>query len=195
MKPIKKLFIDTETTGTNYKLHCIHQIGGIIEIDDKIVHRFDFKLAPHPKAKIDQDALKVGRVTEEIIRSYPDQALVFAQFKAMLSDYIDPYDKTDKMYLIGYNNRGFDDFFIRMLFELNGDQFIGSYFWNDTIDALVLASQYLIGRRPNMPNFRLATVAKELGIFVDENNTHGAPYDAEITRKLYRIVTGLDFEI
>lgn len=36
-----------------------------------------------------------------------------------------------------------------------------------------------------MPNFQLPTVAKELGIEIDENRTHNALYDISITVKIY----------
>jgi DNA polymerase-3 subunit epsilon len=173
----------------------MHQIAGIIEIDGEIVEEFDFKLAPHPKAKIEAEALKVADVTEDQVRAYPDQKVTFIKFKEMLKKYIDPYNAKQKAHLVGFNNRFFDDSFLRMWFELNGDQFIGSWFWHDTIDALVLASQYLLKRRPNMSSFKQSGVAMELGLKVEEGKLHDAMYDVKLARGIYRIVTGLDIEL
>ena len=189
------VFYDLETTGLNYKQHCIHQLSGLIEVDGSVVESFDFKMAPHPKAKVEKEALNIAGVTEDQIRAYPDQAIVFKQFKALMGKYIDPFDKTHKAHLVGFNNRFFDDPFLRMWFELNGDQYIGSWFWNDTLDVLVLASHYLYRRRSTMPSFKQVKVAKELGIEVDESMLHDAAYDVHLTRCIYRIVTGLDYEI
>lgn len=190
-----KVFYDLETTGTKVNKHSIHQIAGCVEIDNKVVEWFDIKSRPHPKATIEPEALGVCGVTKEQILSYPDMKIAYFDFTQMLSKYIDKYNNKQKAVLVGYNNRGFDDFFIRAWFEQNGDQFIGSWFWNNTLDVLVLATEYLGARRINMPSFKLKRVAKELGIQVDESKLHDAKYDIELTRNVYRIVTGRVFEI
>lgn len=190
-----KIFYDLETTGVNKMKHCIHQIAGLIEINDEVVEGFNIKSAPHPRAKIEPEALEVGGVTEKQIKAYPLQDVSFRKFKAILAKYIDPYNTKQKAYLVGYNNRAFDDLFLRMWFELNGDSYIGSWFWNDTLDVLVLASQYLIDRRVGMGNFKLQTVAKELGLIVYGGKLHDAFYDVELTRGIYRIITGLEIEL
>ena len=66
---MKAFYFDLETTGTLYWKHGIHQISGAIEIDDEIKERFDFRVAPHPKAVIDPEALVVGGVTQEQIEA------------------------------------------------------------------------------------------------------------------------------
>jgi len=193
---VVKVFYDLETTGTDERKHSIHQISGCIEVDGEVVENFNFKVAPHPKAKIEQEALDVCKVTEEQIRAYPEMKIVYKQVLKMLGKYIDRYNARDKAYLIGFNNRKFDDVFFRCWFEQNGDSFFGSWFWTDSIDCIVLASQYLIGhRRRNMPSFKLKRVAKELGLVVDETRLHDAEYDIYITRQVYRILTGIETEL
>jgi DNA polymerase-3 subunit epsilon len=190
------LFYDTETTGINFKQHSIHEIGMLFEVDGEIKEEFLFKVRPHEKAKITPEALKVCGVTQSEIVVYPPMDVVHRKIIKVLGTYVDKFDKTDKIRLIGFNNRGFDDNFFRMFFELNKDAFFSSWFWSDTGDVLVLASEYLKGeRRKNMPSFKLHRVASELGIEVDKTKTHNALYDAKLTRKIYRIVTGIDFEI
>ena len=190
-----KIFYDAETTGTNPKLHSIHRLSGMIEVDGHIVQEFDFCIKPHPKAKIDLAALKISGVSIDDILEYPEMEIVFKQLKLMLSTYIDVYNPKQKAYLVGYNNRAFDDVFLRVFFELCENNFFGSYFWSDSHDTLVLASLYLEDRRANMPSFKLSRVASELGIVVDEKELHDALYDAKLTRKIYRIVTGIELEI
>ena len=73
--------------------------------------------------------------------------------------------------------------------------FFGSWFHAGSLDVMVLASQYLIERRHTMPNFKLMGVAREVGIAIDESKLHDADYDILITRAVYNIVTGLDFEL
>jgi DNA polymerase-3 subunit epsilon len=189
-----KVFFDAETTGVNYKRNSIIQLAGVIEVDDKVVDAFDYKIKPHPKAEIEQSALEVNKCTVEQIMAYPDMKTVHGQFKDKMTKYVDKYDSKDKAWLIGFNNRAFDDFFLRKFFELSGDNFIGSLFWVDTIDVLCLASQYLMNRRSQMPSFKLKRVAIELGIEIESEHLHEALYDVKLTRKIYRIVTGLELE-
>jgi len=54
---------------------------------------------------------------------------------------------------------------------------------------MVLASQYLMEQRPGMVDFKLATVAKELGINTEEGKLHDASFDILLTRAIYDIVT------
>jgi DNA polymerase III subunit epsilon len=187
-----KIFYDLETTGLDYRKHSIHHLAGMVEINDEIVENFDFKVAPNPKAQIDSAALKIVGVTEDEIRLYPPMKEVFLKFISILNSYIDKYDTKQKAYLVGFNNRAFDDVFLRAWFDQNGSSFFTAWFWPDSLDSMVLASQYLINRRPKMPSFKLHRVAKELGIEVKDENLHDAKYDIELTRKIYRIVTGID---
>lgn len=192
---IIKMFFDLETTGVDLKKHGIHQIAGCFEVNGEVVEQFNIRVAPNPKAIIEQEAMTICGVAEEQIRAYPEMGGVYREFCQMLSKYVERYSKTDKIWLVGYNNRSFDDNFLMAWFVQNQDTFFGAWFWTDSLDVLVLASQYLINRRREMPNFKLMTVARELGIDVDESRLHDALYDIELTRAVYRIVTGIDYEL
>ncbi len=195
MKDIIKVFYDLETTGLSPKKHSIHQIAGLVEINGKEVQEFDFKTRPHPKAILEPEALRIGGVTETQIMAYPEMSEVYLKLTVMLSKYIDKFDRTDKAWLVGYNNRSFDDPFLRSWFEQNDDPYLNSWFWSDSLDVFVLASQYLIKRRAKMVNFKLSTVAAELGITVEKSKLHDGSYDIELTRQIYNIVTGAIEEI
>ena len=195
MPKLVKVFYDLETTGVEVKKHSIHQIAGIIEVNGVVAEEFDIRTRPHPKALIEEGALIAGNVTKEQILGYQDMKDAHKEFKALMHKYIDPFDTTHKAWNVGFNNRFFDDQFLRAWFRQNGDNFIGSLFWADTIDVLVLASQYLIERRSGMPSFKLKRVAKELGLIVEEDKLHNGLYDVKLIREIYRIVTGLEIEI
>ena len=184
----KLFFYDLETTGTNPGRHGIHQISGEIVIDGKTVETFDFKVQPNPKAQIEDAALAVGGVTREQIMAYPPMGQVYTQLVAMLSKYVDKFDKTDKFHLVGYNNRGFDDNFLRGFFLQNGDKFFGSFFWADSIDVLVLASTFLADRRAELQNFKLATVADFLGIDTTAGKLHDASFDIFVTKAVFDFI-------
>jgi len=189
---IKKFFYDLETTGTDHRRNGIHQIAGCIEIDGQIVEEFNFKVAPNPKATIEDKALEVGCVALEQIQAYEPMEKVFRKVKALLSRHCDPYNKSDKMFLIGYNNGPFDDQFLRAWFLQNDDDFFGAWFFSGNLDAMTLANQHLIYKRHAMKDFELHTVATTLGIEVDENKLHDANYDIFLTREIYNICTGAD---
>lgn len=187
-----KIYYDLETTGLNPSKNSIHQIAGIVELDHVVVEEFNFYVRPNPKAQIDPSALAVGHVTEEQILAYPPMEEVYKQFVALLLKYINPSKKESRAWLVGYNNRAFDDRFLEAWFRQNGDSFLRSYFWTDTLDVIVLASQYLIPQRAKMPSFKLSRVATELGIPIAEDALHDAQYDVRLTREIYRIINGYD---
>lgn len=190
-----KMFYDLETTGLDERKHSIIQLAGVVEINDDVVEEFDIKIKPHPKAELDPHAMQINKVTPEELETYMEMTVALDQFKNILRRYIDPYRKDQKAWLVGFNNRKFDDVFLRKFFELCGDSFFGSWFWSDSQDVMVLASLYLEDRRHKMSSFRLETVARELGIVVDADLLHEAKYDINLLRQIYRIVTYKEIEI
>lgn len=184
------IFYDLETTGLKADRHGIHQLSGCVEINGEVVEEFNLRMHPREGVEYDPAALLVGGRTQAQIEAEKPQDVVFKDFKRMLEKYVDKYNTKDKIWLAGYNNRGFDDIFLRRWFEDNGDKYFGSWFWPDTIDILVLAADYLKGhRRRMMPNFKLRSVAAALGLWVDEERLHDAQYDIDLTRQIYQIVS------
>lgn len=186
---MKALYFDIETTGVNPAKHGIHQISGCIEVDGEVKETFDFKVKPNPQAQIEDKALEVGGVTKEQILAYPEMRIVYNDLVEILAQYCDKFDKKDKMFLIGYNNASFDNQFLRGFFLQNGDNYFGSWFWSNSIDVMVLASECLKDNRSDMEDFKLKTVAKYLGIEVSEEKLHNANYDLELTREIYNLIT------
>ena len=187
---MKLFFYDLETTGTLVNKHGIHKISGMIVIDGKVKETFDYHVAPNPKAQIEPEALAVGNVTESQIKSYPDMFEIYNQLIDTMSKYVSPYDKKDKFFLVGYNNASFDNQFFRAWFLQNGDKYFGSWFWANSFDVMVLASPFLATVRHTMPNFKQGTVAKQLGINVEDDKLHDALYDIEICKAIYDHVCG-----
>lgn len=185
---MKLFFYDLETTGVNPGKNGIHQISGEIVIDGETMERFDFKVRPNPKCVIEDEALKVAGVTKEQVLSYPSMQEVYGKIIGMLSKYVDKFNRSDKFFLVGYNNSAFDNQFFRGFFLQNGDQYFGSWFWSNTIDVMVLASLRLLSKRSEMENFKLATVARFLGIQVDEAKLHDAGYDIYLTKSIFGIL-------
>jgi DNA polymerase III subunit epsilon len=181
----KIFYYDLETTGTDSKKNAIHQIAVGYLINGEIRYK-EFKMCPFEGAIIDPKALEVGGKTEDEIKSYPPQNVVFLEFIMFLEGLIDKCNNKDKFHLAGYNIMAFDNQFLRNWFGMNGNNYFGSYFWSDSIDVMALASNYLRKHRATMLNFKQGTVAKKLGINVDESRLHDAVYDLEICIQIHK---------
>lgn len=185
---MKLFFYDLETTGLDCKRHGIHQISGAIVIDGETKEEFNFKVQPNPYAVIDDEALAIAGVTKEQVLAYEPMYEVYKKIVAMLGKYVNKFDKKDKFFLVGYNNASFDNQFFREFFAQNRDKYFGSWFWSNSFDVMVLASVVLGPRRASMENFKLSTVAKTLGIDVQEESLHDAMYDIYLTKAIFDIV-------
>lgn len=182
---MKKLFYDLETTGLDKVKNGIHQIAGCVEIDGEAVEWFDFKVKPLPTDEIDAKALEIAHVKLEDVLKYDEAAEVHKKFTEMLGKYVNKFSKEDKFFLYGFNNKSFDDPFMREWFTKVGDKYYGSWFWNYSSDVMVLAVDELMADIPKMENFKLVTVAKHLGITIREDKLHDARYDIWLTREIY----------
>ena len=185
----KILFYDVETTGVRYWKNGIHQIAGAIQINGEIVERFNFNVQPYKDAVIEDEALAIAGVIREQIALYPPMHEVYRDLINILAKYADRYNKQDKFHLAGYNINAFDNQFFRAFFVQNGDQYFGSWFWPDSLDCYVLASQHFRKERASFENFQQRTVAKRLGIHVVEENLHDAQYDIDICIQIYQKLT------
>jgi DNA polymerase-3 subunit epsilon len=184
----KLFFYDLETTGTKFWKNGIHQISGAIVIDGEIKEKFDFKVKPYETALIEEEALKIANVTKEQIMEYPSMKDVYSKIITMLSKYVDKFNKKDKFHLVGYNNASFDNPFFRAFFVQNNDVYFGSWFWSDSIDVMVLASYKLLNKRSELIDFKQSSVAKYLGIEIDDSKLHDAEYDIEICIKIFNML-------
>ena len=187
----KIFFYDLETTGVRFWKNGIHQISGAVVIDGEIKEKFNFKVKPHKDCVIEDEALAIAGVTKEQVLNYTDMDVIYRQLLKITEKYVKKFDKKDKFHLAGFNNASFDNQFFRAFYTQNGDNYFGSWFWADTLDVMVLASNFLRDRRHEMENFQLKTVAKFLGIDVDETKLHDAEYDIYLTIEIFKIVTGI----
>lgn len=185
---IKRLYLDTETTGTDNQIHGIHQLSGYIELDGEVVETFDLKMKPWDGCEYTDEALEVGHVTRDIIDTYTPEAEVFLIFRSMLNRYVNRYDKSDKFVLIGYNAK-FDKDMLYQLFVRNNDTYFFSLVWGNHLDIMSIATMYLESKRPDMVDFKLITVAQTLGFVIDEKQLHNALYDIWLTREIFRMFT------
>ena len=190
---MKVAYIDLETTGVNPYAHGIHQIAGIIEINGEVKEAFEFHSRPFLTDAVDAAALSVSGVNAEKLNEYPDPEFVYSEFTALLSQYVDKYNKKDKFYFVGYNST-FDYNFLREFFKKCGDNYFGSYFWNPPIDVFQLVNYricFVDKKREAIPHMKLKNVAEYLGIDLSNVNLHNALDDIKLTREVYyKILAG-----
>lgn len=188
---MKQVFIDVETTGVKHWRNSVHQISGGVYIDNELKETFDFKVRPHEKSTIEEEALEIGGLTKEQVLAYPHRSEVYPKFCEILNRYVDKFNRQDKFFFCAYNAH-FDNAFVRAFFKQCGDNYFGSYFWSNNIDVMVLAAEYLKHERDQMKNFKLMTVAEHLGIEIEQEKAHDGFYDIEITKKVYDLITGVN---
>lgn len=183
---MKTIYFDVETSGTDDKKNGILQLSGSIECEDKGKERFNFFMKPFPDQIIEDDALESNGIIRAEIESFADPVVCYDKFLRMVGRYVSRYDKKDKFTLVGYNSR-FDDGFLREWFTRCGaDKFTyGSHFWWPAIDVSNMVAVKYREVRSGFPNFKLMTVARVLGIKVDESMAHDAVYDTMITKAVY----------
>jgi DNA polymerase-3 subunit epsilon len=176
---MKKIYIDTETTGLNPAQNSIHQLAMLFEQDGQIIIQKEFFIKPYKK--VDEKAVEISGKTIQELNEYPNHLDVYPEIVNTLESFINKFNKKDKAFLLGYNVK-FDADFMRNLFSDCGDKYFGSWFWNPPIDIMSLACEYLIEDRESLENFKLPTVCSKLGIDI---NPHDAMSDILATRELY----------
>lgn len=184
----KKLYYSLQTTGTEPEVHGIYQIGAIIEIDGTVKEKINMRFKPQGKAKIDNEFMTRKGMSMERLKEFPGSRTAYMAFTDILTLFIDKYNKNDKFFLIGYNNRLVHDRFLKAFMAAHGDEYFGAYFWNNTVDLVSNATTQLMEVRTKMANFKLCTVAPRLGITISEHK-YDALQDALIIRQLYPILT------
>lgn len=187
---MKLFYCDVETNGVNPQEDAILQISGIIRVDGKDKETFNLFLRPHDGQELNEEASAIHGITQEAIDADPAKFIThqeaYTQIKETLGEYVDQYDKTDKFFFVGYNCNTFDMPFLRQMFTRNGDKYFGSWFSYPSIDVCLIAGYHLMSRRASLPNFKLTTIARTLGIEVDESKAHDAMYDIELTREILK---------
>lgn len=184
---MKCIYIDVETTGIPCPQSGIIQLAGAIEMPGVKPKPFQYRIQPFPSDVIEEEALKVNGVTREDMAGYAAPRVVYKEFVKLLGGYVDRYNRTDKFHFIGYNAM-FDSDHLRAWFIKNGDKYFGSWFYFPPIDVMGMAAAHLMERRAGMKDFKLATVARALGLKVDDTKTHDAQYDIALTLKLFKIL-------
>lgn len=178
----KVFFVDLETTGVDSRKHGIWQMAFRIIIKGVEVERFKWTMRPFPGKMVAEDALKVGKVTLDELRTFDDPTVIYQRLMDVLKKYCNKFDRQDKLWFVGYN-AFFDNEFLRRWFEDNGDRYFGSWFYFPYIDVMQLAAFVLAPVRSQLENFKQQTVMEFLGFPLE--NAHDAGADIDGTMRMF----------
>lgn len=154
---MKKIYIDTETTGL--RDDCgLTQIAGVIEIEGAVREVFDLRVKPFPFDYREKEAYEMTSldwsVGLEPEAAHTDLARIFR-------NYVDPFDTADKFTVYAYGVL-FDMGVLRRWFEGNNDKYFGSWFWTPGVCIMSQAAEFLKEDRYKMENFKLRSVCEFL---------------------------------
>lgn len=181
---MKILYLDTETTGTDPKVHDIIQLAAIAEIDGQEIESIEIKVQPFSYENISPEALQVNGLTLEQIRTFMEPKEAHGKLTRFLGKFINKYDKFDKFTIAG-QKADFDAGFLREFFFKAGDQFYGSWFNYRHVDLLAVVRFLRYAGKLRIENDKLATISEALGI---ELNAHDALEDIRATKKAMGIL-------
>lgn len=189
---MKVLWLDTETTGIDPKKNGIIQAAFIVEIDGQVKEERVFQMCPASVCEINAEALKVNKITEEQIKTYPPEHVVKKEIDAMFEKYVSRYDPNDKFIVAGYNV-GFDIDFLSELFSRSGDVYFRS--WVDAAKMDIMIVQSFLewtGKSPKPKIRKLAGLG--LHYSAENANSHDALDDIRLTREIglsmYEMIKG-----
>jgi DNA polymerase-3 subunit epsilon len=183
----KILWIDTETTGTDPTLHSMIEISGIIDIDGKIEDQFSFHSKPHPDFLIDDDALKINKITTEQMQQFPEMDHTRKALTRAFGAHIDKFNKEDKFTIAGQNVK-FDIDFLSHFFFRQKDFYLGSYVdFRKRIELYELTNAMRMLGFIKSDKLSLGNLCKEFGI---ELKAHNSLSDITATRTLYYEIIG-----
>ena len=181
---MKLAFIDVETGGLNIGRDPVLQISWILRVNNEEYSNNVF-ITANPK-DCDPVALEVTGIDPESEQAIQEEYAVRLLIQD-LKKFIDPDNPKDRFYFVGFNCQTFDSAFIRRLFVKYYYRY-SDYFWDPTIDTMLLAAGCCLGQRQKLGDFKLVTVAKSLGLTVDEDMLHDSLYDVMLTKDIFDIL-------
>jgi DNA polymerase III subunit epsilon len=171
------LFLDTETSGLDPKVHGILQIAAEFHQDGKLIKSFNEKCNTNIKT-IDLGALKVNKVAFGSIKNLTPNEVVLKLF-------VDFILGLPANTIIAGHNVSFDINFLKEWLTVNGVTGWGSIFSHRVLDTYPLAAYLKEIGAIKTDKLHLENIAEALNIAVNKSDLHSAQYDVELTAKIY----------
>lgn len=180
------MWVDTETTGIDTSDSAAFQVACVLVDKGQLICERVFFLNPlSGKIKYHADAGAVHGYSEEQIKAFPPEKEQVPKIAAFFKEARELCKKngsnTEKMVIAGYNV-GFDIAHIKALFERNGYR-LEDYFMDPIADVFLQVKKACIQKAlPYLPDRKLGTIAKHLGVKLE--NAHDALADIKATREI-----------
>ncbi|MCK5880895.1 MAG: DNA polymerase III subunit epsilon [Sinobacterium sp.] len=170
----RQIFLDTETTGINYKEgHRLIEIGCVEMIDRKptgnTYHQYIY-----PERLVEEGALAIHGITDDFLKDKP----LFSQVADEFCQFVDGAE-------LVIHNAPFDLGFLNHELAMIGSPFGTVESHCGVIDTLVMARAMNPGGRNS-----LDALCRRYGIDNSHRVLHGALLDAEILADVYLLMTG-----
>lgn len=165
--------------------HAKPEFRTVDEIEYVLIPKeeFNFFIKPFEVDTISDEALQVNKITRDMMKTFSGPEDIFFEFRNMLLNYVDKFNKADKFIFVAYNAR-FDDDRLREFWKKNNDNYYGSIFHFPPMDVMNMALQRLIDVKYQFPNFKLETVCNYFKL-TQEGALHDAMVDIKLTKKLF----------
>lgn len=183
---LKLVVLDTETTGLWSDKHALIQLSGKVVISNEVVSEFNFKMRPFMDDEVDDNALRINRITLEELASYPTPEEVLPEVKKYFYQFLDHGDPKDLLTPVGFNVR-FDTGFLRAFFtKQNGWNSYKNIFSGRTIDVQSMVLMYLHANGlDNLDSYSQVNCAKAMGIELNEDSAHDAVEDSNVCFRMF----------
>jgi DNA polymerase III epsilon subunit-like protein len=181
----KILWVDVETTGFSPKRNGIISIAAFMMIDgviDPVKGRFVAEMSPEGR-EITESALAVNGFTRERIEAARHWSIVGLQFAAWIADHSDRFP-LDLAVCGGYVT-SYDVSMIGNWLESTGPYRVGDFIEHQLMDVCEMAKRSLHPELCLLPNKKLSTVSKALGIDLGDK-AHSAEADILATIEVYK---------
>jgi len=183
----KIIWIDTETTGLDTKIHGLREVGFLIEIDGQIVEEgfLQINTATYENEKyISKYVREKMDINEELLASYPSSSFQQIAFKNILHKYVNRLNKS-KFQMAGFNVE-FDYEFIKEWFnDTPQSSDFNSFFGYQKLDVLELVRHFRYLNLFETENNKLETLCEHFEIDI---NAHQALSDIQATKILHQVL-------
>lgn len=180
----KILWIDTETTGLDCKIHGLREVGFIIEIDGEVKEKglLYINTMTYKKEKYISKYVRDSMgVSEETLLQYPTSKNTYIAFENIVYKYVNSAN-TSKFQMAGFNI-DFDYEFMKEWFEdvYRSENMFNTYFGYQKLDVLSLVRNLKYFKCFETQNNKLETLCKHFNIPID---AHEALSDIVATKQL-----------
>lgn len=165
----KFFFCNLKTTGVDERESAIVELEAIIDVDGEVKEDFALQFKPFKGYSYEKKALIKLRnegISLEQMLNFPEESVGYSKLLELFERYVDRFNSLDKMFFVGFVAL-FNDRFLRKLFERQGDDYYGSWFWWPPIDLSTVACLDMLEERPSIKSFSLPSVLDWYGITGD----------------------------